>query len=405
MGGFGDAARDLAANLDFGNEDLVGQKLSAYAQQLSREDFKQLLSTVDQVEKDGVGLDLVLKRDGHGTPTNYAVIPNQLHQSARDMAGLMDSGREVEAEQLMQKATGDIFRIYPRDEAMKKYGLWAMAVDAYERDGVGVDVTIDKTKPGIEGIAWLRNNGSVGDSASAPRDNVSIPALIRGQEATEGSVANVPKGSPLAVLYDKVSPCVTQIIATRPGKIPGTTETSYGSGFIVGGDGLIGTNNHTFYGFSDITVKTVDGQSYKATVAAQDPVNDVGLLKITPPAGKQFRTLELEPDSKNISMPQKLTAFGHPRGWGKTYVSEGTVDGATTIAKVAKSDPPEENPNKQVIAIQAHGEDGGSGGPVINESGRVAGLAELASDSQRGQHIFMTPIQHLNALIARYRTR
>lgn len=244
-----------------------------------------------------------------------------------------------------------------------------------------------------------KNNSSTG------QDNVSIPALIRGQEAREGGTITVAKDSRLAALYQRVSPSVTQIIATRPGAVPGTTDASYGSGFVVGSDGLIATNNHTFYGFQNIQVITADGKKYTATVADQDPANDVGLLKITPRSGERFQALELEPDSKKIAMQQELAAFGHPGGWGKTYLSEGTVRGVTTISKVAKPEPPEENPNKQVIAIQAHGEDGGSGGPVVNESGKVAGLAELASDSQRGQHIFMTPVQHLNNLIAKYRSR
>jgi hypothetical protein len=396
-------AREIASSLDSGNESTVSQQLSAWQQSLSRDDFKQLLTEVDRVEKDYVGLELILKKDTQGTPVSYSIIPSHQHASVKQMAELMDRGAETEAQGLMQSVSREIFKNNAPDQALKKYGLWAMAVDAYERDGVGIDVEIDKARPGVDSVIWLKRQAA---PQLVSQDSVSIPALSRGEEASEGATITVPKNSELVRLYEQVSPSVVQIIATRPGKIPGTTDTSYGSGFVSGSDGLIATNDHTFYGFDKISVRMDNGETYIAKIAAEDRENDVGLLKISPKAGEKFQPLEIEPDSKAISMQQRLISFGHPKGWSRTYVSEGTVSGATTLSKVdSRPNPPEENPNKHVIALQAHGEEGGSGGPVVNERGKVAGLAELASDSQRGQHIFMTQVEPLNALIARYRAQ
>lgn len=396
-------ARDIAGKLDAGKREEVSQSLSQYAQGLSRADFRQLVSKIDQMETDDQGLDLILKKDATGTPVNYTVLPSRLHASAREMARLMDAGSEREAHDFMGRTTVDIFNMSGKnaDEALKTYGLWAMAVDAYEKDGLGIDVTVDSSKPKAEAVKWLKN-----PPPERATNDVSIPALIRGQEARQDSVIKVPKDSEVAKLYDKVHPSVVKIEATRPGQAPGTVDTSYGSGFFVGEDGLIATSNHTFYGFKDIKITTADGSTYTATVAGEDRQNDVALLKIKPAVGQKFPALEIEADSKGIAMQQELTAFGHAKGWDKTYISRGTVVGATEVSKVDSTpDPPEENPNKRVIALAAHGEDGGSGGPVVNAGGKVAGIAELASDSSRGQHIFVTQVEPLNGLIARYRAQ
>ncbi len=236
--------------------------------------------------------------------------------------------------------------------------------------------------------------------ADEKEDTVEIPSLILGKEAKEDTVKKYPKDGVIAKTYDKVAPSVVKIEATRAGAIKGTTETSFGTGFFVADNGVIATNDHVFNGFDEIKIKTADGKEYKAKVLAEDKINDVALLKITPDEGKKYAPLELEADSKAIAMQQKLMILGHAKGWEKKYLSEGEVVGATTVGKVEpKPNPPEENPNKRVVAIKAHGEDGGSGGPVVNEKGKVTGIAELASDSTRGQHVFMTLVEPLNALI------
>ena len=57
-------------------------------------------------------------------------------------------------------------------------------------------------------------------------------------------------------------------------------EQSSGSGFIVSSDGYILTNNHVIEGSSDVTVRLLDGRSFKARVVGSDKDTDVGVLKI-----------------------------------------------------------------------------------------------------------------------------
>lgn len=233
----------------------------------------------------------------------------------------------------------------------------------------------------------------------------SIPSLVREQAAVENGVIDYPADHPIVQMYDKVQPSVVRIEATRAGEMPNTIDLSNGSGFFVGSDGLIATNVHVFDKFDKIQVITADGQKYDATIAGEDRKNDLALLKITPKQGQQFPALEIEPNSNALRMQQPVLIFGHPNGWGKTYMAEGAIDGATEIHKVdATRDPPEEDPNKKVIAVSARGEEGGSGGPAVGENGKVVGIQEVANipNSPRGDHVFLTQVTPLNELIKKY---
>ncbi len=150
------SAKEIASNLDEGKEDEAARQLSNFAQQLSRDDFRKLVKAVDANEKDGVGLDLVIKYDNN-TPVSYTILSAELHASAKQMAQLMDTGKTADATELLNATARQMEKDNPRNPAkvQKSFGRWAMAVDAYEKDGVGSDVTIDPKKPGVTGIEWM----------------------------------------------------------------------------------------------------------------------------------------------------------------------------------------------------------------------------------------------------------
>jgi S1-C subfamily serine protease len=399
----------IANNLDSGNKDAAATALSQQAAGLQREQFRTLVKAVDRQEQDGKGFDMTVKIAANGVPEHYAVLPAVENGSAKLMAQFMDEGKGAEAQALMNQVMESINVRDARDymATVKDFRLWAMAVDSYENDGVGHDVSIDLKKSDITSVGWQMEVRTQAGSAnlSMGGDSVDIPALILDKPAGEGEVVSLPIGSAQAKLYEQAQPSVVALRASRPGHVRGTQDISMGSGFVVGEDGLIATNDHTVFNFNEVTVLTEEGaKSYVAKVVAEDRANDLALLKIEPKYAQELKPLPLEASSGNLAMNQPLTAFGHAKGWARTYMSAGTVIGATQIGKVsAEANPPGENMNKQVVVLQAHGEDGGSGGPVMNDSGHVVGLAELAADSDRGQHIFMTKIEPLNELIKKYR--
>lgn len=409
MGQLDQIASEVAGNLDAGKREAASNTLSQYASSLQREDFRTLVKSVDSQEHDGQGLDMTVKITTNGVPEHYAVLPAVEHGSAKLMAQLMDDGKGVEAQVLMNQVMAAISQRNALDNnaTVKDFRLWAMAVDTYEKEGIGGDVAIGLKNPSISSVNWQMEIASLAGPIPSKKggDTIAIPSLILDKPAVETDTVAVPVGSDQARVYEEVRPSVVALRAKRSGPVAGTEDISMGSGFVVGNDGLIATNDHTVFNFDEITVLTEDrAKSYVAKVVAEDQANDIALLKVEPKVAHQFVPLALEPSSGVLTMEQPLMALGYAKGWAKVHMSQGTVVGATMIGQVAAvPNPPGEDLKKSVVVLHAHGEDGGSGGPVINENGKVVGLAELAADSGRGQHIFMTRVDPLIDLIKKYR--
>lgn len=155
MTDFEKIGQKIADDLDASKATEVAQQLSQYSQELSRDDFRKLIKTVDEKEKDDKGLDLVSKYDKN-TPVHFAVLPKELHASAKKMAELMDTGKTADAVELMTKTATDLEKQYPNDKnkVQQEFSRWALTVDKYEKDGTGSDITIDLKKPGVQGLNW-----------------------------------------------------------------------------------------------------------------------------------------------------------------------------------------------------------------------------------------------------------
>lgn len=199
---------------------------------------------------------------------------------------------------------------------------------------------------------------------------------------------------------------VIKVEGERSGWIPGTKQVSDGSGFYVSEDGLAVTDAHVVNEFGNLKVHGSDGEWHSTKVVARDDANDLALLKVDLPPGVTVTTVQLEPDSTNLSMHQHLTAVGYP---GKSNVivncSEGTVDGRASVSQITNQPNPGEDANRKVVAIAATGDDGMSGGPIFNDNGRLAGISDkAATNTTRGNHIFMTPVEPIHQLLAAYRS-
>ena len=92
-------------------------------------------------------------------------------------------------------------------------------------------------------------------------------------------------------------------------------EAPRGSGFIIGADGTIVTNNHLVAGERSILVTLYDGSKLPATVLGRDRRNDIALLKSMPAI--RFRLY-----SSEIRVPVRpgawVIAIGNPFGLGDT---------------------------------------------------------------------------------------
>jgi serine protease Do len=137
---------------------------------------------------------------------------------------------------------------------------------------------------------------------------------------------------------------------------------SLGSGFIVGSDGYIITNNHVVENADDITVTLWDESEYKAKVKGRDSKTDIALIKID--ADKPLPAVTLG-DSDKLNVGDWVIAVGNPYGLGHT-VTAGIVS--------AKSRFIGSGPYDDFIQTDATINPGNSGGPLFNIKGEVIGI-------------------------------
>ncbi|RLG11207.1 serine protease [Candidatus Pacearchaeota archaeon] len=144
--------------------------------------------------------------------------------------------------------------------------------------------------------------------------------------------------------------------------IPRYRQRGAGSGFIISQDGYVVTNNHVIQGAQKITVKLVDGRSFKAKVVGTDPFSDIALLKINT---NNLPVLKLG-NSDLIKVGEWVIAIGNPFGFSHT-VTVGVVS-AKGRSGIGISD------IEDFIQTDAAINPGNSGGPLLNLKGEVIGM-------------------------------
>ncbi|MFH2064915.1 MAG: trypsin-like peptidase domain-containing protein [Pseudomonadota bacterium] len=139
-------------------------------------------------------------------------------------------------------------------------------------------------------------------------------------------------------------------------------QRSLGSGFIIGKDGYIVTNNHVIENADQIKVSLKDGKEYDATIIGRDPSTDIALIKIKPENDLPVLTLG---SSDKIKVGEWVIAIGSPFGLAHT-VTAGIV---SAKGRVIGS-----GPYDDFIQTDASINPGNSGGPLLDMKGMVVGI-------------------------------
>ena len=170
-------------------------------------------------------------------------------------------------------------------------------------------------------------------------------------------------------IYNTVSPAVVSVLCTAQGGY-GNAATSSGSGVILTADGYIATNNHVIDGASIITVKTIAGQSFDATVVGKDERTDLAVLKVS--AQQELPYAEIG-DSSSLRVGDMALAIGNPLR--EELVSTLTVGYISAIDRTMVID------QRQMTMIQTDAaiNPGNSGGALINMYGQVIGITTAKS--------------------------
>ena len=161
----------------------------------------------------------------------------------------------------------------------------------------------------------------------------------------------------------RAKPAVVQIVALDFENKP----VKSGTGFFISSDGNLLTNYHVVSGAHSLLAKTASGTIYVfKEIIAFSPKADVALLRFHV---TDVPHLDLSSTADAVE-GQRVLVIGNPAGL------EGTVsDGVISAFR----------DNRTMIQITAPISHGSSGSPVLDESGRVLGIATLVL--QEGQNL------------------
>jgi len=165
----------------------------------------------------------------------------------------------------------------------------------------------------------------------------------------------------------------------------GGPSPSQGTGFFVSRDGFVITNYHVIEGHNVFTARAHTGAEFKVIgIVAVDKEHDLALLKLS---AKQVNAVALDV-SDSVRAGQAVVVIGNPLGLEST-VSEGIVSALRSLEGA-----------DQLIQITAPISPGSSGSPVLNEQGKVIGVAVLKF--LQGESLnFAIPSRHVSDLMAR----
>ena len=209
-----------------------------------------------------------------------------------------------------------------------------------------------------------------GDLHGGGQTTVVEPASAGGSGL---SAAASTRGVSASALYARVAAGVVDITATSGAQNQGFfggggAQTDLGSGFEVDGAGDILTAAHVVDGATSITVTFQNGTTRSAQLLGEDRAWDVAVIKVNP-SGIALHPLALG-SSRSLVIGDYLAAIGDPFGYDRS-LSTGVVAGLDRTITAP-------NGFNIAYAIQTDAalNPGNSGGPVLDASGRVVGIAD-----------------------------
>jgi S1-C subfamily serine protease len=137
-----------------------------------------------------------------------------------------------------------------------------------------------------------------------------------------------------------------------------------GTAFVVNADGVLLTNAHVAQECREISVRRFDGTISPASLLAADRTNDLALIKIASPT-PDVAQLRGNPE---IRQGDNVIAVGFPLS---DMLSSGT---ATTLTTGTVSALAGIGNDSRVLQVSAPIQPGNSGGPLLDQSGRVVAI-------------------------------
>jgi S1-C subfamily serine protease len=161
-------------------------------------------------------------------------------------------------------------------------------------------------------------------------------------------------------------------------------KAAQGSGYVFSGDGIIITNYHVIRGAKSLNVKVPGSEPYRVdSVLGYEIDHDLAALQVSGSSLPALLTETIE----EPKVGDRVVAIGAPLGLEST-VSEGIVSALRDAGAM------------HIIQTTASISPGSSGGPLLNEYGKVIGLT--TSTVRDGQSLnFVVSARHVSELLSR----
>ena len=169
-------------------------------------------------------------------------------------------------------------------------------------------------------------------------------------------------------VYELIQPSLVLIQSKVPGT-DGKTDDSLGTGTIVDAKGDILTSLHVVADATDIQVTFADGTTSSASVATQQPDNDIAVLKADKLPAQIVPAVLGNPNAMHVG--DEAYVVGNPFGLYSS-MSAGVISGFNRTFQPVNS----KLNLKGLIQIDAAVNPGNSGGPLLNRYGEVIGIVE-----------------------------
>ncbi|WP_104481784.1 trypsin-like peptidase domain-containing protein [Actinokineospora auranticolor] len=192
--------------------------------------------------------------------------------------------------------------------------------------------------------------------------------------STNAQTASATVPTDISAVVEKVMPSVVEI------SVRTSNAEGIGSGVVLTSDGRILTNNHVVSGARDITITFSDGKTAKASVVGTDASADLAVVQATGVSGLTAAELG---DSSQVRVGDEVIAIGSPAGLQGT-VTTGIVSALDRDVKIpAESDSRDmrgraastsSSVSYKAIQTDASINQGNSGGPLFDTTGRVIGI-------------------------------
>lgn len=182
-------------------------------------------------------------------------------------------------------------------------------------------------------------------------------------------LASATPPAPFAeAVYAIIQPSLVLIQSKLPGT-DGKSDDSLGTGTIVDANGDILTSLHVVANATSIQVTFADGTSSSASIATQQPANDIAVLKADKLPAQVVPAVLGNPNAMRVG--DEAYVVGNPYGLYSS-MSAGVISGFNRTFQ-----PVNTNLNlKGLIQIDAAVNPGNSGGPLLNRDGEVIGIVE-----------------------------